>query len=307
MVTFAVESWGADYGSPMERTDFDAEVAIDAGVEFAPDAWQPIPASGAAAPSVLFIDGVRRIDARIWVTGEEGTRMGICASFAAGTVRCDGVATITDVAAGRGAFAPAELGDIDTICGRYDSYACVSERIEDLTGHLQRAMGELEETVARRAGPADLIVLDGPTSGREDIPGAIGYVKSHRVDYLDPACREVVSRLEPGERSPLFLIESIRSRFSWYLRLPGGTGHPWAGIVRCEAAGTLPVASARSFADLSAATIPRYASAPFRDPRAPQNLYPIAGLEQELRHRLGDAGLLDRALRIVASQGGSHG
>jgi hypothetical protein len=38
---------------------------------------------------------------------------------------------------------------------------------------------------------------------------------------------------------------------------------------------------------------------PHKDPRAPQNLVPIGGLERELRHRLGDQQILYRALRAA--------
>ncbi|MFS8586536.1 MAG: hypothetical protein FWJ72_15825, partial [Acidimicrobiia bacterium] len=55
-------------------------------------------------------------------------------------------------------------------------------------------------------------------------------------------------------------------------------------------------------ADVVAATLPRFASQPHNDPRAPQNLHPIAGLERELKRRLGDAALLERALRAAAGQ-----
>mgnify|MGYP000998081643 CR=1 FL=1 len=47
-------------------------------------------------------------------------------------------------------------------------------------------------------------------------------------------------------------------------------------------------------ADRTAALLPRYASRPERDPRAPQNLLPIGQLERELRHQLGDIELLQR-------------
>ncbi len=43
--------------------------------------------------------------------------------------------------------------------------------------------------------------------------------------------------------------------------------------------------------------LPRFASEPHKDTRAPQNLYPIGGLERELRHRLGDQALLFRSLQ----------
>jgi hypothetical protein len=49
-------------------------------------------------------------------------------------------------------------------------------------------------------------------------------------------------------------------------------------------------------------TLARYASAGYKDSRAPQNLYPIAGLERALRRRLGDAGVLYRALRAAAGR-----
>jgi hypothetical protein len=54
-------------------------------------------------------------------------------------------------------------------------------------------------------------------------------------------------------------------------------------------------------ADSSAMTLPRLASIPYKDPRAPQNLLPIGGLERRLRALLGDARLLHRALRLATS------
>ena len=54
-------------------------------------------------------------------------------------------------------------------------------------------------------------------------------------------------------------------------------------------------------ADLSAVTLPRFASTPYKDPRAPQNLTPIAGLERRLRGMLGDQRLLLRALTTAAA------
>jgi hypothetical protein len=42
--------------------------------------------------------------------------------------------------------------------------------------------------------------------------------------------------------------------------------------------------------------LPRFASSAYKDPRAPQNLVPIAGLERRLRGLLGDTRVLHRAL-----------
>jgi hypothetical protein len=77
--------------------------------------------------------------------------------------------------------------------------------------------------------------------------------------------------------------------------------HAWAGVVRCEASRDLDVGQAAGLADRVAVALPRLASAPHKDPRAPQNLYPIGGLERALRRRLGDPALLYRALRTAAA------
>lgn len=89
-------------------------------------------------------------------------------------------------------------------------------------------------------------------------------------------------------------------RYSWYLRLPCRPGSPWAGIVRVECSPDLPLAEAVALADRSQVVLPRFASEEYKDSRAPQNLYPIAGLENQLRHRLGDARLLHRSLQRQA-------
>jgi hypothetical protein len=61
------------------------------------------------------------------------------------------------------------------------------------------------------------------------------------------------------------------------------------------------VSDAARLAHVVTASLPRYASARHKDPRAPQNLYPIGGLERELRRRLGDSDLAVRALKIAAA------
>ena len=59
------------------------------------------------------------------------------------------------------------------------------------------------------------------------------------------------------------------------------------------------VEEAIQLADLTASILPRFASRVGRDPRAPQNLYPVGRLESVLRHRLGDPLLLRRSLEAA--------
>jgi hypothetical protein len=142
--------------------------------------------------------------------------------------------------------------------------------------------------------------VDGPLRGRTHLDRTIGFIKTHHTTYLPPEQAAVVGQLAEGQRTPVFTMGTSWRRDSWYLRLPGAGGAPWAGVVRLECAAELPVPEVTRLADLSAQILPRLASSPHKDPRAPQNLVPIGGLERELRRRLGDPGLLYRSLRAAA-------
>jgi hypothetical protein len=306
---FAVETWAPDFGAPADGAAGLGEsgAPVDAGVERDPGEWAPIRPRGEPAVSVLFVDGVQRVDARVWVTGDDGvTRVGACASWAAGAVRCaDRVAAVVAAEVRRGLLCPGDGAEaITTRHGVWHPVAVPDPPAGDPVGlALGQARGNLEARVAGAAagGPVDLVVVDGPLGGLHHIPGAVGYVKTHHVTYLPPDLQAVATALGPAERTPLFTVGEGRFRWSWYLRLPGPATHPWWGVVRCEAPGDLGPADAADRADRVTVTLPRFASQPFQNPRAPQNLHPIAGLERQLKRRLGDARLLERALRQAAA------
>jgi len=302
---FAIETWAPEFGAPVGGDvlgESDAEIDVSAEVSAA--RWTPIRPTAEPAGRVLFVDGVQRVDARVWVDDDDGaSRQGVCASWAAGVVRCDGQARVVAAEVRRGVLCPGE--GIETIATRHGDYR--AHPVPDVPGDplgqaLGRVRGDLEGRVAVEAGTdRDLLVVDGPLGDRRHIDGAVGYVKAHHVAYLQAPQQAVVGRLAPGERTPLFRVGSDRFRWSWYVRLPGPATHAWWGIVRCEADGELPLADAVARADVVAATLPRFASQPHNDPRAPQNLHPIAGLERELKRRLGEPLLLERALRLAAT------
>ncbi len=149
------------------------------------------------------------------------------------------------------------------------------------------------------ASPDSLVVVDGPLSHGSHPDGAVGYIKRQYTNYLPPELRRMLLDLPTGRRTPLFLIGGRSNRYSWYQRL-AVMGGPGGGIVRCETSAAMSVSEAVAAADQVAATLPRYASEPHKDGRAPQNLYPIAGLERALRRRLGDPRLMERALRLAS-------
>ncbi len=314
---FAVETWAPDFGAPVGGDVVgDAEIEADLTLERPLADWAPIAPRVDPAATVLFVDGVERVDARVWLdgdasgtgeardTGGRGSRQGVCASWAAGVVRCDGQATVVAAEVQRGVLCPGE--DVEPIVTRHGEYRPypVAEGVggDPLGQALGRARGKLEGLVAARAGDdRDLLVVDGPLGDRRHIDGAVGYIKAHHVSYLPSGQQAVIGRMRAGERTPLFTVGAKGFRYSWYLRLPGPATHPWWGVVRCEASGELSPAEAVARADLVAATLPRFASKPYQDSRAPQNLHPIAGLERELKRRLGEPALMERALRLAAS------
>ena len=302
----AVESWSPEYGSPLESGEMeDADLPTDLEVELPVSQWKPIsPKRDVYAPNTIhFVDGVRRIDARVWITHDDGsTRLGICASYAAGVVRCESRAEIIDTQVRRVLISTAGAPALSTRAGQFEPLAVAEDSVDKLILGLQGKLGDLEaEVAARNDHEGALVILDGPVSrGRFQIPGALGYVKSHRVSYLPADLSGVVSRLRPGERTPIFLTQTTWSRYSWYLRLPGGEGHPWSGVVRCEVAADGELAGFLRLADSTAVVLPTFASQRHKEPRAPQNLYPISMLERELRRRLGDAYYVARELRSAS-------
>ncbi len=309
----SIESWSPEYGTPIETGDVQAESdQVDVGAEVPAGDWAPLDAGDFAADCVNFVDGVRRIEARIWITGSDSVaRLGICASYAAGRIRCHNRATIASVRVGRGFFGMAGTPDLNTPTGTFAACPTATDHIEVLVNGLQERMSRLEAQVAGDRTGADpvqdepgnsvgnevLTVVDGPLRGRRRIPGAIGYIKSHHVQYLPGEVRPVVAALDPRQRTPVFLIQTTWTRYSWYMRLARASGHPWAGIVRMEAWPDVGLDRVRHLANSACATLPRFASETHRDDRAPQNLYPIAGLEKQLRHRLGDPEIVYRGLQ----------
>lgn len=315
-----IDAWDPGYGRSFEAEPTGTgpgaptSAPVEVGVERPPGAWQPLrPAPGARSPRVvLLVDGVRRIDARVWVEDDEGVaRPGVCASYAAGVVHCDlaaGSATLGATRVEHGLFAPGPsvAGLRAHECARYLPHRVVGDDPSHVDQELQRTLTDLEiavsETSRRVDGAAapDLLVVDGPLRGRTGLPRTLGYAKTHHKQYLDAELTRVVTGLAAGQRTPLFLLGGQWHRYSWYLRLPGPVGSPWAGIVRLECPADWSRSDAVAYADISAVTLPRFASSAYKDPRAPQNLVPIAGLERRLRGLLGDSRLLLRGLRSAA-------
>ena len=305
-----VEGWAPDYGSPYEADDDLADPGkVDESVEVA-GSWNPIEGRDDGIGKVTFVDGVRRIDARLMLETGNGPVPGICGSFGVGAVLWDRAQPRAEVVHadvrrlavfGHGQAAPVPDA------GPGLAYRSISvpgqdagALIQRFHGAMRKAEGELSEGLAR---DGLFVVADGPLN---DLSATekVGYIKTHRAPYLTESTAPVVGRLAAGERTPLFLIGAGTPypRYSWYLRLAAVIdAHSWSGVVRAEVSSHLPVAQAAAIADRTTALLPVVASEAHVDPRAPQNLVPIAALERELRRRLGDQGYVYRCLRSAVA------
>jgi hypothetical protein len=327
---FSVDPWDPSYGSSAEDDGFQQSSAkVDAAVEMTLTDWRPMAPPAArgrvlAQPeAVQFVDGVMRAEARGWIhdpvpAGAEATSAApaVCASYASGVVCCCGMgAHVLSAQVRRVLVTPARHAeDVRTTAGTYQVRHAEADSPEDLNRAVQKAMIDLELLASAEArhgaghpplpggvAPAGLLVVDGPLRGRTHMPNTLGFVKSHHSRYLEPPQHDVIGKLGIGERTPVFSIGPHWDRYSWYVRLPSRPGAPWAGVARVECGSGVPVAEVVDLADLSQTVLPRFASSEYKDSRAPQNLYPIAGLERVLRRRLGDRQLLYRALRHAAA------
>ncbi|GAA0551841.1 hypothetical protein GCM10010172_37780 [Paractinoplanes ferrugineus] len=318
MTRMFVDAWDPSYGASLEGGSggdgpaSPSSAQVDTDVEVPAARWAPIDgARKARRPDVVFlVDGVRRNDAGLWTAEDDGTTYaGLAASYAAGVVRCDlgrGVAELVGARIGRGLFtASPTAADLQAGSVRYEVHRVSGPgEASMLPAAVQPSLTALEIDISdmARDGGDDLLVVDGPLRSRRQLPRTIGYVKTQQKLYLSATLNMVVTSLQPGQRTPVFHTGTVWGGWSWYLRLPGGSGAPWSGIVRVECSPDLTPEQAIELAEISGATLPRFASSAYKDPRAPQNLVPIAGLERRLRGMLGDSRVLHRALTLATAR-----
>ena len=311
--------WQPEYGSGLTfdtEDEPDAFAPVDLTVERS--IWAPVtPDTGPPTP-VQIVDGVRRADAHALDDGPDGAPVfGLFGSFAVGAVRCDGVARIPEdrIRVERRYLHSGESMPDRAISSGAAVVNFTSQRVskgtnaQSLVAALNRDMLDAEAHLAAELSRDEsvLTLVDGPLRSLRS-PGrrVVGYIKRIQQWYVGSAERELLPTLEPGERTPLFLIppgtgieeQHNDGRYSWFLPLRrlSVPYHPLGGVMRLETSGALPIAEAIALADETARLLPGLSSMPGKDPRAPHNLVPVGALETVLTHRLGDRQWIQRLL-----------
>jgi hypothetical protein len=308
VLVLRADPWQPAYGMGFEGTEPETDALVDPTVET--DNWS-LPRVPAVDPprTTWFIDGVRRLELRLLATANGRQRPAAFGSYAAGSVRCADRAEFGEHCVERrlivGGGLPLE--DVTVACGgaqlTFAGLGELSAEPDQLLWKLQDEMRLAEATLADTLPVDDdsVVLLDGPLT----FPGTprravVGVAKRSVRMYLEQPYEDLIPALEPGQRTPLFGLGQPTSgvqRFAWYTRVMA-LRPPWhdhAAIVRGEVRAVHGLDGARLLADRVTVALPGYAGR-LGDPRTPQNLAPVAGLEAWLRHRLGDPRLIRRAL-----------
>ncbi len=318
-----IDPWQVDYGTelPLRTVDNNSteeeDVILD--LETPLGGWAPIePAALSFIPRLVFVDGVRRLEARLLVRENDKVIHGGFGSHAVGCVEVtdgkaqSGVARVDRVVAlGAGRLLPHVVSV--TRAATYRPITTADPEPDGPLRAIQEEMRAAEERLARELADqaGTLVVADGPLTFQETVRGgAVGYIKRLFRLYLPPSLLQLLATLPVGNRTPVFALRSSRrfARFSWFLRLAPSriSDADLAGIVRLEVPEATGLEAARRLADASATLLPRFVPSRGRDPRAPQNLLPIGALEGQLRHRLGDARLLRRQIESLIAGEAAH-
>jgi uncharacterized protein len=305
MLKLRADPWDPGYGMGFDAASDDEVVATFTQIESSD--WAAPRATSTDDETVYFVDGVRRVDLRVIADGPERAA-GLFGTFAVGAVCCaPGTATFEPELVGRSVVVGCGLSPnaVEVPIGaqtlRFDPTSESGSQPDAPLWRLQTMMREAEGRVAQTLSGHALVIADGPLT-LVDPAGAevVGMTKRLVKHYLSGAEADLLPRLHPGERTPLFGIgndEAAVQRYAWYTRLrdPLVHHHDLSGVVRCEVGAGLGVARAVSVADRVTALLPRFAGR-VTDPRSPQNLLPVAALEDRLRSRMGHAMKVRRAL-----------
>ena len=209
--SFSVDPWDPGYGMAFgEEMSGEPLPGVQRRAGPRPGAaGRPVAAAGRGRlgpvpGTLLFLDGVRRIDARVWVHGADPQPSpGIAASYAAGLVclqrvRPDQRRRRRARPVHRGApMRPASTA------GTRSYPAWMSPPVPAWTScrsRLQQRLSDAEVQLAllfRKENPDadDLLFVDGPLRGRTHLDRTIGYIKTHHTTYLPPEQAAVVGAL----------------------------------------------------------------------------------------------------------------
>ncbi len=310
-IRLRLDPWPGDYDGALQIEELLEQQAaeIDATVETSTWAMIPSRADQSRPEKLVFVDGVRRIDARVLGETDSGEIVyGMFGSLAVGAVEVVASKAVIDDAIvrrylvlGSNHCPDPEAFQIGDALITFDPYSTADTAPTGPMLAIQNLMRSEEAKLAEEMEASGACVFaDGPLNYFSGLKhGTVGIIKRLHQPYIPSSKFALLSKLQPGERTPIFaILDGKYDRYAWYLRLaePRALDYGVAGIIRLEVRTSVGIEEAVKSASTSAACLPAFASDPCRDPRSPQNLVPVGALEQELHRRMGDSMLIRRGI-----------
>lgn len=310
IVRLRLDPWPGDYEGAYQIEEFEEVSPEEINIAAETGEWSAVNPDPIERPEQLFfVDGVRRIEARVIGEDDSGQQVhGLFGSIASGGVLASrSQATFEDIRVRRyivlGCAQSTEpikfrIGNSDLY---FEPYSVIDITPTGPVLGIQQLMRLEEASVAETNSEGSACVFaDGPLTYLTTVnQRTVGIIKRLFRAYIPASNFALVRRLAVGERTPLFaIIDGKHDRYSWYMRVANrrAMDHDVAGVLRLEVRTGVGLETAIELANLSATCLPAFAADSTRDPRAPQNLLPVGSLEQELRHRLGDSFTVRRGI-----------
>lgn len=314
-LTYTIDPWASEYESALQLDEEQDERSPDVPIRIDAETsdWRLIEPARVPLPSpVAFIDGVQRVEVRV-LTDHEGNRVyGAFASVGVGAAfALEGAPSVSSERPLRALALSSGVSDEPKAvpCGdvvlTFEPYSDPTPHYVGVKNALDQYRRESETRLGRELVKQGhpLVIVDG----RLRFGGlAVGLTKTLHRQYLERPNVDLLADLMPGRRTPVFEIAYQDPLYSWYTRLaePRAIDHSLAGVVRLETMASIGLERAVELADVTTLHLPRFASSPIWDARAPQNLYPFAALESRLRHELGNHAWIRRAIETYILGGG---
>jgi len=308
LFSLRLDPWSAEYGASLAIDKEEGALEVD----FAGDIpWRACSLSPTPLPEVVgVVDGVRRME--LFLRWEDASQSypGAIATLAVGclSLRPGSPQSL------REALINLRVEPILLLLGGPPPVQIEirSKQLEpssqELLPAMQEEMRQWEANLIKELTPHAWVLCDGPLQAPhwQASQPAVGFIKSQHRQLLPEAENGLLRQLLPGQRTSLFkLSSSLGSRYSWYQRLDSGAKgeSALAGLVRLEVPCQMRLQEAQRIADEVGQLLEQWRNPRHRDPRSPQNLIPIAVLENALRHRMGDPKLTQRQLRKKIMEG----
>ncbi len=285
---------GWDYPEEVEEPEFEETEQF---VEFLEEV-EPYWGTYKEGIQIAFIDGVRRTELACNIEEEEENKgEGIFVSLGAGrlVVKLGRLnllrQSILDTKVERFLVVRGETELPKSISIDKLRFNIIHANDDEPTLKVNKIMREkLESSVAGKACQdlsVDLVICDGPLSYKLENTRCIGLIKNIKKLYIRPENLKILKELKKGQRTPIIRIsKGDTEKYTWYVKLI--EDDYVNSLVRLEVFAHNDLEKVISIANLTAGILPVFASRPYMDKRAPQNLAPIRSLENALRYHLGN-------------------